>query len=61
VELEGSESFINTLPHLAWHPKGILQKEQFWLKECRMRVRGYEGIPGHDDPHKSHGSMNAPQ
>jgi hypothetical protein len=20
--------------------------------ECRKRVRGYEGIPGHDEPHK---------
>jgi hypothetical protein len=59
VELEGRQPIINTPPHLAWHPKGILEKEQFWLEERRKRVRGYERIPGRDDLHKFRGSMNA--
>jgi len=59
VELEGSQPIINTPPHLMWHPKGIREKDRFWLKEYRKRVRGYEGIPGHDELHKLRGSMNA--
>jgi len=59
VNLEGRQPIINTPPHLAWHPKRTLEKEPFCVKECRMRVRGYEGIPGHDEPHKLRGSINA--
>ena len=59
VEIEGRLPIINTPPHLAWHPKGILEKEWFWLEERRKRVRGYEGKPGHDEPHKLHRSMKA--
>jgi len=59
VELEGRQPIINTPLHLAGHPKGIGEKEWFWLKERRKRVRGYEGIPGHDEPHKLCGSMKA--
>jgi len=40
LELEGRQRIINTLPHLAWHPKGIRQKQRFWLEERRKRVRG---------------------
>jgi len=57
VELEGRQPIINILPHLAWHLKGIHEKERFWLEDCRKRVRGYEGIPGHDEPHTLRGSM----
>jgi len=59
VELEGRQPIINTPPHLTWHPKGILEKERFLLEERRKRVRGYAGIPGHDELHKLRGSMNA--
>jgi hypothetical protein len=52
VELEGRQPIINTPPHLTWYPKGNHRKERFYLMECRKRVRGYEGIPGHDEPHK---------
>jgi len=61
VELESRQLIINTPQHLSWHPKAILEREQFWLKDCRMRVRGYEGIPGHDELHKLGGSMKAQQ
>jgi len=49
---------INSLPHLVWHPSGICETEQFCLKERRKRVSGYEGIPGYDELHKLHGSIN---
>jgi len=61
VEQEGRQPINDTPPHLVWHPKVILQKERFCLGERRKRVRGYEGIPGHDEPHKLCGSMKAPQ
>ena len=58
VELEGSQPFIKTLPHLAGYLKAIHEKERFQLEESRKRVRRYEGIPGHDDkPHKLRGSL----
>jgi len=56
---ESREPIIITLPHLTWHPKGILETERFRLKERRKRVRGYEGIPGHDEPPKLRGSTSA--
>jgi len=59
LELEGRQPIINTPPHLARHTKGILETELFWLGEHRMRVRGYEGIPRHDEPHKLRGSTKA--
>jgi len=31
------------------------------LEEHRKRVRGYEGIPGHDEPHTLRGSTKAQQ
>jgi len=58
VELEDKQPIINTPLHLAWHPKGILEKQRFLLEEGRKRVRGYGWIPGHDEPHKLRGSMN---
>jgi len=59
VELERRHPIIDIPPHLAWYLKGIRDKERLLLEERRKRVRGYEGIPGHDEPHKWHGSMNA--
>jgi len=56
VELEGRQPIIITPPHVAWYPKGIHEKEWFELAEHRKRVRGYEGIPGHDELHKLRGS-----
>ena len=38
-ELEGREPIINTPPLLLQHPKGIREKERFWLEERRKRVR----------------------
>jgi len=45
LELERRNPLINTLAHFAWHPKGICEKERFWLEERTNRVRGYEDIP----------------
>jgi len=59
LALEGRKPILNTPPHLAWHLRGILDNERFWLEEHWKRVKEYEGIPGHDEPHKSRGSMNA--
>jgi len=61
VELECRQPIINILPHLAWHLKGILETERFWLEEHRKRVRGYDRIPGHGEPPKVGGSMKARQ
>jgi len=57
TELDCREPIINTPPHLYWHPKGIHEKEQFWLEEHRKRVRRYDTLPGHGEPHKLRGSM----
>jgi hypothetical protein len=59
VQLVRRQPIINTPPHLASYLKGIHEKEMFLLEERRKRVRGYEGISGHDEPHKFRGSMNA--
>jgi len=59
VVLDGWHPIINTLPHLAWHTKGIHGNERFLPEERRKWVRQYDGIPGHDEPHKLCGSMNA--
>jgi len=56
VELEGRQPISNTPPHLAWYPQGIHEKERFWLGEGRKEVKEYEGIRGHDEPHKLRGS-----
>jgi hypothetical protein len=42
AELEGGERIVNTAPHLSRHPKGIRQKEWFWLKKSRKRIRRYD-------------------
>jgi len=42
AELEGREPIVNTPPHLSRHPKGIREKERFWLEERRKRVRRYD-------------------
>jgi len=44
TELESREPIINTPPHLSRHPKGILEKEQFWLKRRKKRVRGCDRV-----------------
>jgi hypothetical protein len=33
---------MNTPPHLSRHPKGIREKEWFWLEQGKKRVRGCE-------------------
>jgi len=43
--------------HLSRHPKGIREEEQFWLEERRKRVRGYDSVPGREEPHRLRGSM----
>jgi len=40
VELVGSLPRINTPPHLTWSPKGIVEKERFWLEEGSTNMRG---------------------
>jgi len=59
VELEASQSIINTPPHLAWHPEGIIEEVKFCLEECRQTVRGYELVASHDSLHTLCGSMHA--
>jgi len=59
VELEDRLPVINSLAHLVWHPKGILENEQFWLEESRNMVRGYAVVPSHEKQHKLCESMNA--
>jgi len=46
---------------LSQHPKGFGEKERSRLEERRKRVRGYEVVPGHEEPHKLCGSMKAQQ
>ena len=43
--LEHRHPILNRMAHLAWHLKGIHEKEQFWLEERTKRVRGYAVIP----------------
>jgi len=57
--VEGRQPIIKPPPHLTWDLNGILEKGRFWFEEHRKRVRGFERIPGHDEPHKLRGSMNA--
>jgi len=61
VALDGRQPIINihTPPHLTWHQEGIHDQEWFLLEEFGKRVEEYEGIPGHDKPHKLGRSMNA--
>ena len=59
VELDSGLPIIKIPPHLTCHPKGILQKQLLWLEKHQKRVRGYEGLSGHDEPHTLCGSMNA--
>jgi len=42
AELKGRELIINTPPHLSQNPKGICEKERFWLEERMKRVRRYD-------------------
>jgi len=51
VELNGIELIINTLPHFPCHLNGIRQKELFWSEECMVTVRGYDGVPSHEQKH----------
>ena len=51
AESEGILYISNTPPHIAYHPKCFFEEEPFWLEGYRKSVRGYERIPGHDDPH----------
>jgi hypothetical protein len=51
VELLGRQPIINIPLHLARYLKGIHEKELLQLEEHRKRLRGFDGIPGHDQPH----------
>jgi hypothetical protein len=42
AEQEGGERIVNTAPHHSRHPKGICQKEWFWLMKRRKRIRRYD-------------------
>ena len=61
VELKGRQHIVDTPLDLALHPTRIPKNELFWLEERRKRVTGYEGIPGHNEPHKMRESMKARQ
>jgi hypothetical protein len=58
TELERKVAVMNILPHVSRHPKGIDQKERFWLQEPWERVRGCNRLPSGKEQHKLHGSMN---
>jgi hypothetical protein len=38
VDLEDRQLIINTSPHLAWHPNGILGKQLFSVMEHMKNV-----------------------
>jgi hypothetical protein len=61
AELEGREPIVITPLHLSRYPKGIREKERFWLEERRKRVRGYDKQPGREEPHKLRGYMKTRQ
>jgi len=44
LELEARQPIIKTPLHLVWHPNRISDKDRFWLKERRKRVRGSKNI-----------------
>lgn len=56
--LESRASIINTPQHLIGDPNGIDQPEQVRLEEHRMRLRWYNGVPSHEEPHRLYGFIN---
>lgn len=61
VERDGRQPTINTRPHIAWHSQRHLEYLGFRLQECRMKVRAYKWIPGHNKLHTLDRSMNTLQ
>ena len=59
AELEGRGPIVNTPPHLSRHPKGIREKERFWLEERKKRARKNDRVPGREEPHKLRGSTKS--
>jgi len=59
--LKFTRSWYGEMAELSPHPKGICEKEPFGLEEHRKMVRGYEVVPGHDEPRKLRVSMNPQQ
>jgi len=54
---KSSRSWCGESVHFSRHSNGICENEQFWLQECRKRVRGYERVPSCEEPHKLHWSV----
>jgi len=50
-------SFCGEMAELWLHPKGIHEKEQFWLYEQRNRAERYDRVPAHVEQHNFHGSL----
>jgi hypothetical protein len=50
-QLKGSQPIINSLPHLRWHPKGILWIVQCLFSKYMKRVREYGEILGYNELH----------
>jgi len=59
ADADGRQPILNTLLHLSQHPKEMLRNERIWLEEHQNRVRGYEAVPGRNEPQKLQGSVKA--
>jgi hypothetical protein len=42
MKIDGSEPIIDIPPHLSRHANGIRQKQWFYIKELRKKVRKYD-------------------
>jgi len=61
AELGSREPTINSPQYLSQHWNAICETERMWLDEQRVKVWGYDRVPGCEKPYKVCGSMNCRQ